>query len=165
MPGYRLNQGSMKVARTRMHHHTGFLVNHHQLVVFINHIDSDFFRFDTRFVTRTVEHQSNQIIRAHLIVALYRFTIDMDESGISSLLNTVTALTGHLISQVFIDADRILVCIHLHLPVLIEFISSFTRSSVSFLHLEFIIQFVHISCIIKPEVILYRSIYLIIYII
>ena len=152
----------MKVARTWMHHHTGFLVNHHQLVVFINHIDSDFFRFDTRFMPRTVEHQ---IIRAHLIVALYRFTIDMDESGISSLLNTVTALIGHLISQVFIDADRILVGIHLHLPVLIEFISSFTSSSVSFLHLEFIIQFVHISCIIKPEVILYRSIYLIIYII
>ncbi|CUQ25997.1 Uncharacterised protein [Segatella copri] len=116
-------------------------------------------------MTRTVEHQSNQIIRAHLIVALYRFTIDMDESGISSLLNTVTALIGHLISQVLIDADWILVSIHLNLPVLIEFISSFTRSSVSFLHLEFIIQFVHISCIIKPEVILYRSIYLIIYII
>ena len=73
----------MKVARTRMHHHTCFLVDHHQLIVFINHIDSDFFRFDTRFMTRTVEHQSNQIIRAHLIVALYRFTIDMDESGIS----------------------------------------------------------------------------------
>ena len=36
----------------------------------------------------------------------------MDESGISSLLNTVTALIGHLISQVFIDADRILVGIH-----------------------------------------------------
>ena len=158
MPGYRLNQGSMKVARTRMHHHTCFLVDHHQLIVFINHIDSDFFRFDTRFMTRTVEHQSNQIIRAHLIVALYRFTIDMDESGISSLLNTVTALIGHLISQVFIDADRFLVGIHLNLPVLIEFISSF-------LHLEFVIQFIDISRIIKTEVFLYRSIYLIIYII
>ena len=166
VPGHSLNQGAMEVSGSRMNHHSCLFVNHHQLVVFINHIDVDFFRLDACFMTRAVEHQRNDVVRAHLVIALHRFTVYMNKSGISCLLNAVAALVSHLISQILVYADRILVGIHLHLPVLIEVVASFaSRSSSLSLHLEFIIKFIQISCIIKPEVILYRSIYLIIYII
>ena len=143
VPGHSLNQSAMEVSGSRMNHHSSLFVHHHQLVVFINYIDVDFFRLDACFMTRAVEHQRNDVVRAHLVIALHRFTVYMDKSGISRLLNAVAALVSHLISQILVYADRILVGIHLHLPMLIEVI----------------------ACIIKTEVILYRSIYLIIYII
>ena len=37
-------------------------------------------------MTRTVEHQGNQVVRAYLVVTLHRFAVHVDKSGIGSLL-------------------------------------------------------------------------------
>ena len=132
MPGYSLNQRTMEITSARMHYHTSLFIYDQQLVIFINHIDVNLLWFDAGLMSWTVHHQRDHIIRANLIITLYRFPVDMDKTGISSLLNTITALVCHFISQVFINSHRILISIHLHLPVLIEFtmasIARFTRS-------------------------------------
>ena len=162
MPRHSLNQGTMEVSGTRMYHHACLLVDDHELVVFIHHIDIDFLRLDTCLMTRTVEHQGNQVVRANLVVTLHRFAVHVDKSGIGSLLNAVAALISHLVRQILVYTNRILVGIHLHFPMLIEVVASIASlCSSAFIHLDFVIKFLHISCIIKPEVILYRSIYLI----
>jgi hypothetical protein len=80
---------------------------------------------------RTVEHQGDDIARAHLVVALNRMgtpplllivgSTDMDEPCICSLLDPVTAGVWLVLGEVFVNADGFLSLVYLHTKVLVEF--------------------------------------------
>ena len=111
----------MEVACTRMNHHSSLLVDHHQLVVLIDHVDGYLLWLDGRLMARTIHHQGDLVTRAHLIVALHRFAIHLNETCIGSLLDAIAALISHLVGKILVDTNRILLGIHLYLPMLEEF--------------------------------------------
>ena len=90
MPGDGVNQRAMEVSTTRMHHHTSWLIDNHQIVVFITHIQWDILGFNSRIEMRAIQHQSDDIPRAHLVVAFYWTVVYKQEACIGSLLNTIT---------------------------------------------------------------------------
>ena len=110
----------MEVAYTRMYHQPCRFVDHHELVVLIHHIQRDVLWFNGGIIVRTVEHQRDDVTRAHLIVALDWGPVNLDEARIGSFLDTVTRRVLHMFRHVFVDTYRLLSTIHLHAHVLIE---------------------------------------------
>ena len=70
MPSHRIDERSREITGTGMHHHSCFLINHHQLVILVDDIQWYIFCHNRRVVLRTVEHQRNRIARSHLVIAL-----------------------------------------------------------------------------------------------
>ena len=90
MPGDGVNQRAVEVSTTRMHYHTSRFIDNHQIVVFITHIQWDILGFNSRIEMWAIQHQSDDIPRAHLIVAFYWTVVYKQEACIGSLLNTIT---------------------------------------------------------------------------
>ena len=120
MPGDGIDQRTMEVPHSRMHHQPGRLVDDHQLVILIDDIKWDILRLDGRIVVRTVQHQCNDITRAHLIVAFHRLVIDEDEACISSLLDTIARGVLHMFRHELVYTHRLLPMVYLHAQVLIQ---------------------------------------------
>ena len=72
MPGDGIHQRTVKVTTPRMHHHSRRLIDYHQVIVFIDHIQRDILRFDGRIVVWTVEHECDDISCTYLIITLDR---------------------------------------------------------------------------------------------
>ena len=121
MPRNGVDQRAVKVAHSRMYHQSCRFVDDHQLVVLINHVEGNILGFDGCIVVWPVEHQRDDIARAHLIVAFHRLAVDMYESGVGSFLNTVARRVLNVFRHVFVDAYRFLSAIDLHAQMLIEF--------------------------------------------
>ena len=120
MPGDGIHQGSVKVAASWMHHHTCRFVNHHQVVILINHFQWDILGFYRGIVMGPIKHQGDDIARTHLIVALYRFFVHMDKPCIGSLLDAVTTGVRLMLNQVLINTDRHLTFIHFHTKMFVQ---------------------------------------------
>ena len=90
MPGYGIYQCTVKVSTTRMHNHTCRFIYNHQVIVFIYHLKWNILRLNSCIVVRTIKHQRYYIARAYLIITLNGFIVYMNETGISSLLDTIT---------------------------------------------------------------------------
>jgi hypothetical protein len=84
VPCYGIDEGAREVSGSRMYHHTGWLIDDHEGIVFIDDIEGDVFWIDGAVMLWYVEHEGDDIIGAHLIVALDRFAIDLDISCIGS---------------------------------------------------------------------------------
>ena len=120
MPGNGIDECPVKVATSWMHHHTCRLIDDHQLVVLIDHLQRDILGLDGGIIVRTVEHQGDDIARAYLIITFYRISIDMNESGISGLLDSVPAGMRLVFGQELVDTYGHLALIHLDTEVLIQ---------------------------------------------
>ena len=130
VPGDGIDQRATEIATTGMDHHACGLVDDHEIIVLIDHLEGDILGSDGRVVVRTVEHQGDDIARTHFIVALHRpgtaslFDIlgrtDMDETCVGCLLDTVAAGVRLVLGEELIDANRVLPLVHLYTEVFIE---------------------------------------------
>ena len=106
MPCNGIYQRAVKISRPGMHHQSGGFVYHHQFRVLVDDIERNIFRLDGIVMTWTVQHQRDDIIRTHLVVALYRTIIHMHESCVGSFLYAVTAGVLQLLKHKLIHAQR-----------------------------------------------------------
>ena len=120
VPGDGVDECAVEVAASRMHHHPCRLIDDHQLVVLIDHLQRNILRFDGGIIMRTVEHQGDDIARTYLIITFNRISVDMDKSGISGFLDSVTTGMGLVFCQELVDTYRHLTFIHLYTEVLIQ---------------------------------------------
>ena len=120
MPSNGIDEGAVEITAPRMHNHAGRLVDHHQLVILIDNLQRDILRFDGGVIMRAVEHQSNHIARAYLIITLYRISIHMNETRIGGFLDSVTARMRLMFCQKLVDAYGNLTFIYLDTEVLIQ---------------------------------------------
>ena len=120
MPRYGVDQRTVEIAHTGVHHQAGRLVDDHQLVVLINYVKGNVFGFYGRVVVRTVKHQRDDIARTHLVVALHRLAVHVDETRVSSLLDTVARRVLYVLRHKLVDAYRLLPPVYLHAQVFVE---------------------------------------------
>ena len=113
MPGYGIDQRTVEIACTGMDDKPCRLVDDHQHVVFVDNIQRYVLGFYGIVVLRTVEHQRDDILRAHLVAALHRCTVHMDKSGIGRLLNAVAAGMLHPLVEKLVYADRLLALVYI----------------------------------------------------
>ena len=116
VPGDGIDQRAVEIATTGMDYHACGLVDDHDFIVLIDHLEWDILWSDGRVVVRTVEHQGDDIARTHLVVTLHRpgtaslFDIlgrtDMDETCVGCLLDTVAAGVRLVLGEELIDANR-----------------------------------------------------------
>ena len=109
-----------------MHHHARRLVDNHQRIVFVHHIEWNVFGLDGRVVVRSVEHQRNHIARPYLVIAFHGAFVYVHETRVGGLLYAVTTgmlqpfchksvdTHGHLslihhYAQVFVQLPRVVV--------------------------------------------------------
>ena len=90
VPGNGVNQCAVEVAHSWVYHQSCRLVDDHQLVVLIDHIQGDVLRFNGRIIVRTVKHQCDDVTRAYLIVAFDGGAVYLDEASIGGFLDAVT---------------------------------------------------------------------------
>ena len=135
VPSHCIDERTGKVACTWMNHHASLLVDHHQCIVLVHDIQRNVLCHNTGIMLGTVEHQGDDIIGSHLIVALYGFSVDMNKTSISSILYAVTALIGILLGEELVYTHRCLTGIHLYLPMLVK------RAVASIHHFRLVQQF------------------------
>ena len=120
MPCYGVYQGAVEVAHSGVNYQACRLVDDHQLVVFIDHVQRDVLWLDGRIVVRAVKHQRDDVACAYLIVTLDGFPIDVYEACICSFLDAVARGVLHVFRHVLVDAYRFLSAVYLHAQVLIK---------------------------------------------
>ncbi len=125
MPGNGVDQRAVEIAHARVYHQSGRLVDDHQLIVLVNHIKRNVLRFNLGVIVGTVEHQGDDVAGTYLIVALDSLAVDLDETGIGSLLDTVARGVLQVLRHVFVDAYRLLPTVHFHAQMLIKDIVQF----------------------------------------
>ena len=91
-----------------MHHEASRLVDDHQLVVFVNHIEGNVLRFDATVKFRAIEHQSHHVIRLNAVVALHGTPIDMDATSFGSRLDAIARGVVHEIDEKLIYTQELL---------------------------------------------------------
>ena len=123
MPCDGVDQRAVEIADSRMDNHPGRLVDDHQLVVFIDHVEGDVLGFNGCIVVRTVKHQRDDISRAHLIVALDGLSVDLYEAGVCRFLDAVARGVLNVFRHVFVNTHRHLSAVHFHAKVLIQFLT------------------------------------------
>ena len=120
VPGNSVDQCAVEVAHSGVYHQSGRLVDNHQLVILIDHVQGDVLWFYRRVIVRTVEHQRDDVARTYLVVALDGCSVYLDETSIGSFLDTVARGVLHMFRHVFVDAYRLLSTVYLHAQVLIQ---------------------------------------------
>ena len=120
MPGEGVDQCTREVAHAGVNHEAGGLVDHHQLAVFIDHIEWYVLGLDRGVVARTVEHERDHIARAHAIIALHGAVVDMHKTGIGGTLYAVAARVLQLFEHILVYAQRLLTAVHDKSEVLVE---------------------------------------------
>ena len=96
------------------------LVDHHELLVLIAHVEGHLLGHDGRVVVGPVEHQRDDVARAHLIVALDGAVVDKEESGLGRLLDAVARGVLCVLGQVLVDAQGHLSAVDLEPQMLKE---------------------------------------------
>ena len=112
----------MVVAAAGMNHHTGRLVDDQQLVVLVYHVERNLFGFYPVVVGSMVDHQTDDVARTDLVVALHGTLVDIEHAGIGHGLDAVTALMGHVLGEVFIHAQRHLPGVDFHAQAFEQFL-------------------------------------------
>ena len=120
VPRNGVDQGTVEITHAWMYYQSCGFINHHQLVVFIDDIQWNILRFNSRIIVWTVKHQRDDIARTNLIVTLDRCAVDLDESGIGSFLDAVARRVLHVFRHIFINAHRLLPTVYFHAQMLIQ---------------------------------------------
>ena len=102
-----------------MHHQACRLVDDHQLVVLIAHVERHLLWHDGGVEVRTSEAKADDVACTNLIIALDGFVVDKEESALGSLLYAVAAGVLSMLSKVFVDAQRYLTTVYLDAQMLI----------------------------------------------
>ena len=105
-----------------MDHHSGRLVDDQQLVVLVYHVERNLFGFYPVVVGSMVDHQTDDVARTDLVVALHGTLVDIEHTGIGHGLDAVTALVGHVLGEVFIHAQRHLPGVDFHVQAFEQFL-------------------------------------------
>lgn len=106
VPGDGIDQCPVVITASRMDYQSGGLVDNHQVFVFVYDIQRNVFGNDIVFVTGTVHHDRQYILRLYFVAAFYRFPVGHDKSCIRSLLDTVSRSVYNAFEQVFVNTDR-----------------------------------------------------------
>ena len=119
MPSDGIDKCTTPIPMPWMHHQTSRFIHNNHSIIFIDHIKWDVLRNDFVLITRTIQHQSNDIKRLYLIAALNRFPIGHDIASICRFLNTVTRRIGNLVKEVLVHPNHLLPLVHHHTKVLV----------------------------------------------
>ena len=92
-----VEQGACVVTTTGMNDHPCRLINHHQIVIFIHHLNGDILRLDGKVDGLMVKQHLHDIQRFDLIIGFYRFSIYPEMTGIGCSLNAVSGRTAHVL--------------------------------------------------------------------
>ena len=120
VPCHGVDERAVEVAGSRVHHHAGGLVDDHQRIVFIDDVERNVLGLDGGVVARAVEHERDDVARAHLVVALHGALVHVDEARVGSLLDAVARGVLHFLLHVFVDAQRRLPRIDLEAEVFVQ---------------------------------------------
>ena len=120
MPSHSIDERSVEVSRTRMHHHTRRFIDNHQRFVFVHHVKWYLFGLDSCVVVRTIKHQRNHIARSHLVIALYRTLVYMHKARIGCLLYAVAARMLQPLGHKSVDTHRHLALVYHDAQMLVE---------------------------------------------
>lgn len=118
MPCKGIEKSTAPIAESGMDYQSGWLVDDQKVVVLINDVERYLLGEYLVVVVGTVEHDLNDICGLDTIGTLYGFSVNMDESCISSFLHTVTTGICHNHEQVFIYPEQGLSLIA-HKPVML----------------------------------------------
>ena len=89
MPSHGIDQSAIEITAPRMHHHASRLVDNHQAVVFIHHIQGDIFCFYSGIERRMVQPYGHNVQRFDPITTFHRPVIDLYETSLCRLLDSV----------------------------------------------------------------------------
>ena len=89
VPCHGIDEGAAEVACSGMHHHASGLVDDHEDVVLIDNVEGYVFGVDGAVVLGNVEHEGDDVARAHLVVALDGTAADLYVARFGSRLNAV----------------------------------------------------------------------------
>ena len=134
VPCYGVDECTVVVAATGMYYHAGRLVDYHEAVVLVNYFKGNFLRLYAAFMARTVEHEGNDIAGAHLVVALHRAVIDMNETGVGCLLYAVATAVLQLLGHEAVYAQWHLTGIRHQTDVLVEQLRVFIQKVLLVFH-------------------------------
>jgi len=119
VPGYGVDQRAREVAGSRMHHHTGRFVDHHQIIVLVDNVQRDVLRDDAGVVLGMVEHECDDIARPYLVIAFDGFASHADVSCVGCCLYAVAAGVLHVLGEKLVNAYGCLSGVHHDAPVLV----------------------------------------------
>ena len=119
VPSYGVYQCAVEVAYAWVYHQSCRFVDDHQLVVLIDNVEGDVFRFYGGVVVRTVQHQGDNVAGTNLIVTLDRVAVDLYKSGIGSFLYAVARRVLYMFCHVLVNTYRLLPSVYLHAQVFI----------------------------------------------
>lgn len=74
VPGYGVDECAVEVACAWVYDHAGWLVDDHQVGVFVDDTEGQLFGFDAAVVAWTVEHEGDDVARAYFIITLHRLS-------------------------------------------------------------------------------------------
>ena len=89
VPCHGIDESAVEIACSGMHHHAGWLVDDHEDVVLIDDVEGYVFGVDGAVVLGNVEHEGDDVARAHLVVALDGTAADLYVARFGSRLNAV----------------------------------------------------------------------------
>ena len=119
VPGDGVHQRSAEVAAARMDHHPRRLVDDHQVLVFVGHLQRDVLRHDLPVPFRMVQHQRHHVARLHPVVALDGLLIHPYAASLSSLLYAVAARVRHVVHEELIHSHHRLSLVRDDAPMLV----------------------------------------------
>ncbi len=105
-----------------MHHQSGWLVYHQQVLVFIHDVERDVFRGDFHLVARTVHHHRHHIARLDAVVGFHCLAVDQYAPRLGCLLDAVARGFLHMVDQEFVYPQQLLPLVGYKPEMLVEII-------------------------------------------
>ena len=97
VPCQRIDQRAAVVAASRVYHQSGWLIDDHQLVIFVGDVEWDILGHNLPVALGAFEHEGHHLEWLHLVVALHRPSVHADASCLGRLLNAVAAGVAQMI--------------------------------------------------------------------
>ena len=106
MMGQGVYKRAAEMAVTRMHYHSGFLIQYKDIVIFIYYIQRNIFRKYLQSSSLIWHDECNDITGTDDIVRLYDLLIDTDILGLYGKLDTMARGVLHMRSKIFVHTHR-----------------------------------------------------------
>ena len=112
-------EGTAEVSVTRVDHHSGLLVDHKNIVVFMYHIERNSLRQDLESAALVRHHELDHIARTDHIIRLDDLFVHTDIFCLDGELDTVARGVLHMGRKILVDTHRHLTCRNVE-PVMFE---------------------------------------------
>ena len=105
-----IHERTAEMAVTRMYDHTGFLIEHEDVIILMYDIERNSLRKDLKSPALIRHDELHDISRAYHIVCLYYLVVDTYVFCLDRQLYSVTRGIFHMCSEVLVHAHRHLTC-------------------------------------------------------